>query len=73
MNSIKIEPKPGFDWGRVAWGAPDSRVRPFCSYCHGALDDESVPLILSRSDGSAAQFCDVCMQRWWGSTLEEPL
>jgi hypothetical protein len=60
-----IRPRPGFDWGRVAWGAPESRVRPLCAYCHGGLDEESVPLIMWKGDGSMAQFCDDCIERWF--------
>jgi hypothetical protein len=32
----------GFDWGRVAWGRPDSSVRPFCAYCSAFIDEDEV-------------------------------
>jgi len=61
-----IKPKPGFDWNRVAWGTPDSPRRELCSYCHGKIGADDVPLMFWKSDGSMAQFCDRCMQEWWG-------
>ena len=62
--TVFIRPKPGFDWGRIAWGRPDSPVRMLCAYCHGALSE--VPLILTKQDGSTAMFCDDCAAQWWG-------
>jgi hypothetical protein len=46
----------------IVWGKPDSPRRALCAICHGGLPD--VPLILWRSDGSAASFCDSCVERW---------
>jgi hypothetical protein len=51
-----------FDWRRVAWGHPDSPVRPFCAYCSTFLPQDSVPLMLWREDGAAARFCDKCAE-----------
>jgi hypothetical protein len=62
----KLKAKPGFDWGRVAWGRPDSPVRPLCAYCHAAIDEEAVPLMMWKPDGSMAQFCDDCIETWFG-------
>lgn len=62
---ITIKAKPGFDWRLVAWGAPDSPRRPLCSYCHGRIDEDDVPLMLFKDDGSLAQFCDKCIERWF--------
>lgn len=28
-----LQPKPGFDWSKVQWGAPDAPETDFCSYC----------------------------------------
>lgn len=57
--------RPGFfDWKRVAWGRPDSPPRPMCSYCHAGIGDDDVPLMLWREDGSAASFCDACVEAW---------
>lgn len=56
--------RPGFDWKRVAWGRPDSPPRPMCSYCHAGIGADDVPLMLWREDGSASQFCDVCVEAW---------
>lgn len=65
MTSARmLQPRPGFDWRRVAWGRPDSPVRPLCAYCHGALPE--VPLIMTKRDGLTAMFCDDCTERWWG-------
>jgi len=58
----KLKFRDGFDWRRVAWGRPDSPVRPLCSYCHGELPE--VPLMLWRDDGSAMQLCDDCVDQW---------
>ena len=63
MNTLK--PKPGFEWGLVAWGQPESRRRVLCSYCHGKIDDDDVPLVFWKPDGSMAQFCEKCIERWW--------
>jgi hypothetical protein len=32
-------------------------------YYHGELDENSVPLMLWKEDGSMAQFCDGCIVR----------
>ncbi|HEX3525283.1 MAG TPA: hypothetical protein VHT52_24730, partial [Stellaceae bacterium] len=45
---------------RIAWGLPDSPVRPFCALCHRYIDDEAVPFRLFKDDGSGASFCDEC-------------
>lgn len=64
--TLKLEPRAGFDWGRVAWGRPDSPVSAVCSYCFAAIGDDDTPLRLMAKDGHAAQFCDACMRAWWG-------
>ena len=46
----------------IAWGKPDSPVRPLCAVCHGALDE--VPLMLWKDDGSCISLCDDCLERW---------
>jgi hypothetical protein len=46
----------------VAWGRQDSPVRKLCAICHGALPE--VPLMLWRADGSAASFCEECIEKW---------
>lgn len=46
----------------LAWGAPDSPRRALCSICHGKLPE--VPLMMWKSDGSMAQFCDQCIEEW---------
>lgn len=66
MEMTMIHPKPGFDWSRVAWGRPDSPVSAVCSYCFAAIGENDIPLRLSSEDGHAAQFCDACMEKWWG-------
>jgi hypothetical protein len=62
MTARELRFRDGFDWKRVAWGRPDSPRRSLCSYCHGALSE--VPLMLWREDGSAASFCDECLEKW---------
>lgn len=69
--SNALQPLPGFDWRKVQWGGPDDVVSLVCSYCGAELGDDdepdyAVPLILWRPDGSVAQFCLVCQERWWG-------
>lgn len=59
--------RPGFDWGHVTWGRPDSIRTAICSYCHGGLPE--VPLMLWRADGSAAAFCDKCVEQWVTSDM----
>jgi hypothetical protein len=46
----------------IVWGKPNSPQRALCAICHGALPD--VPLMLWRSDGSAASFCEECTDKW---------
>jgi len=66
FGKLEIGPKPGFDWRRVAWGAPKSPMRDLCAYCHGKLGDDADPtLMLFKEDGSRAEFCDRCVERWW--------
>jgi hypothetical protein len=66
MRNAKLEVRPGFDWSRVAWGRPESPRRPLCAYCHAGIGEEEVPLMLWKPDGSGAQFCDECAERWFG-------
>jgi hypothetical protein len=61
-----LAPRPGFDWNRIAWGKPDSVRSALCSYCFTSIGEDDVPLILYAEDGHAAQFCDGCMEKWWG-------
>ena len=70
---MSLQPKPGFDWGRIAWGRPDSRRSAVFSYCFAAIGEDDVPLILWTDDGHASQFCDACMEKWWGMrSYKEP-
>lgn len=64
--TAKLKPKPGFDWGRVAWGRPDSPPRKLCSLCHNFIGEDDIPLMMWAKDGAMAQFCDACVERWWG-------
>lgn len=59
---MQLKFKPDFDWRRVTWGRPDSVPTAICSYCHGGLPE--APLMLWREDGSAAAFCDNCVDQW---------
>jgi hypothetical protein len=65
----RIQPRLGFDWGRVTWGRPDSPRSALCSYCHAAIGIDDVPLIMWTPDGNTAQFCDRCQVDWWGFTI----
>jgi ribosomal protein L24E len=68
-----LEPRTGFKWSAVNWGGPDELRTEHCSYCGDALDREhSVPLILSRRDGSVAEFCDHCQSDMVGRDKVEP-
>jgi hypothetical protein len=60
--------RAGFDWGRVARGRPDSPVRPFCAYCSAFIDENEVPIMIWKDDGSAARFCDACIETWMEAT-----
>lgn len=71
-TSPPLQPKSGFDWSKVRWGGPRQRRTTRCSYCSNPLDEETVPLILWKSDGSAAEFCDACQETWWGFALSDP-
>jgi hypothetical protein len=69
--SNTLRPLPGFDWGLVKWGGPDEPRTRFCSYCGANMpepEDDFVPLILWKDDGSCAEFCNECMRNHWGFT-----
>lgn len=66
INAFKLEPKPGFDWGRVRWTAPNKPAPDDCSYCREKLDEDSVPLRMWNVDGAGVAFCDRCMKDHWG-------
>lgn len=64
-----MKPRPGFDWLRVNWGAPDEPASDRCSYCDEPIPVDAFPLRLWRvADGWAAVFCDDCMAIWWEMT-----
>jgi hypothetical protein len=63
-----LKPAPGFDWNHVAWGRPESPPSALCSYCSAGIDEDDVPLIMFRADGHAAQFCDACIEKWFGGS-----
>lgn len=74
--SATLQPRPGFDWNKVNWGAPDQTRTDRCSYCGDPFpDDESdfCPLILGNREGWVAEFCEHCQAAWWGTeTFPEP-
>lgn len=66
-----LDPRPGFNWQMVAWGAPDQQRTEHCSYCGDKFptedeDPEFAPLILFADNGWCAEFCDHCQTTWWG-------
>jgi hypothetical protein len=64
-----LKARPGFRWELVNWGGPDEARTEHCSYCGDKLpgfESDFVPLILSRSDGWVAEFCDHCQAAWFG-------
>jgi hypothetical protein len=63
---MPLEPKPGFDWGHVTWGRPDSPRSVLCSYCSASIGEDDMPMRVWKGDGHAAQFCDACIDKWWG-------
>lgn len=67
--TAKLEPKPGFDWNKVVWSKADVPPGALCSYCFSAIGEDDTPLRLWSPAGDAAQFCDHCMERWWGMTV----
>lgn len=73
-----LAPRPGCNPLMVNWGGPDEPRTLACSYCGDALptedeDPQFVPLILFRSDGWVAEFCDHCQARWFAlQSFPEP-
>jgi hypothetical protein len=65
-RSIRIAPRPGFEWAAVNWGGPDEPRTKHCSYCGDAIPEKSVPLMLWNAAGWCAEFCDHCQATWWG-------
>ncbi len=62
-----LQPRPGFNWMAVSWGAPDEPRSETCCYCDALLPEEGdVPLILFRDGGWCAEFCTHCQRTWWG-------
>jgi hypothetical protein len=48
---------------------PASHLRTeLCSYCDMPLDPDGVPLILWNPAGWVAEFCDACVEHWFGVT-----
>ena len=66
---MTLQPRPGFLWCNVRWGAPDDLVSDKCSYCGAPLDEDGVPFRCWDDEGWACVFCETCMQEWWGFTL----
>jgi hypothetical protein len=64
MTTRGLKFREGFDWGRVAWGRPDAPARRLCAYCSGLLIEEEVQLEIYKEDGSAATFCEECVETW---------
>jgi hypothetical protein len=58
--TLRIDP------GRIKWGGPDEVVADSCSICGAALGEDAVPLRMWRADGSAAVFCDPCVDKYVG-------
>jgi hypothetical protein len=52
----------GFDWKKLTWGRPDSPPSVLCSYCSAVIPEDSVPLIMSNSEGWTVRFCDKCAE-----------
>ena len=48
---------------RVKW---TEHVTDSCAYCGAPIAEETVPLHLSRQDGTSAQFCDLCAEICFG-------
>lgn len=67
MMTARLTFRP--DMPPIAWGKPNSPVRPLCAVCHSKLPE--VPLMMWKSDGSCASFCDSCLERWI-TTVEIP-
>jgi hypothetical protein len=72
-----LQPRPGFDWNKINWGAPDERRTDRCSYCGDSFpddfDSDFIPLIMWNRQGWCAEFCDHCQAAWWGiQTFPEP-
>lgn len=60
MSDIELDPE---EMKHVAWGRADSPRRPFCARCHAHLNEDDVPLMLWRQDGSCISLCDLCTQK----------
>jgi hypothetical protein len=61
-----IKARPGFHWSLVVWHPGDRPLPLLCSYCHGKIAFEDVPLMMWKKDGSLAQFCEACIKEWFG-------
>jgi hypothetical protein len=66
MSGPTLSPKPGFDWGHLPWGRPDSVPTVVCSYCSASIGEDDMPLILSNAEGWTVRFCDACQRKWFG-------
>jgi hypothetical protein len=63
---IRLTPRPGFDWERVDWSAPEAPDPDACSYCGTPLYSDDKPLPWRRDDGWRAVFCAECQATWFG-------
>jgi len=50
----------------ITWSRPDSPQPSICSICFGALPE--VPLMIWKSSGACAAFCDHCVETWFEVT-----
>jgi hypothetical protein len=66
--TARLKFRDGF-WQGVTWSRPDSPTPALCSRCSGPLPE--VPLMFWRENGSAASFCDTCVETWVTSEIAQ--
>jgi hypothetical protein len=71
--TFPLTPRPGFNPLLIRWGGPDEFVDENCSYCDQPIGEEEVPLRMWNEQHWTAQFCEHCMEVWFGmhSALED--
>jgi hypothetical protein len=67
---VRLAPKAGFDWAKLAWGRPDSPPSVLCSYCSTSLGERDIPMRMWNPEGYTVALCGKCATEWFGFQRE---
>jgi hypothetical protein len=58
---MRFQFKPDFDYRKITWSRPDSRIVPFCSVCFKHIPADDTPLMMWDDKGACIQLCYYCV------------